>query len=505
MSPELEWVAATVASPGGPAVLVWYEPATDLIIDTRVIDPSLPGLAEWFTYATEQPNAGEPRRPSRIRVADERLAAALRQIPGLEVVVGDISDARDMLAELGAEVAQLELEPELPLEVWVRFFAAAAAFYRAHPWDAIPSDAWIQVDCERLGITEGALTVVGQHGTAYGLTLLRSVEDAALWIEAGERRERGEPATFPHQFFMLGFNDEDELDPDEVAAIASKGWDVVNRAAYPSVTVLDEELDGRLPTVDEMTGIIAVLEAVTALVGDEPDLADAWDGEPIEWQGELQGGRVRLAAPLEMEDDSLMSRLAAREDVPDDVLAAAEMLVEFAAAYHSAAFETIRAGELEALLLETIPAQLAIESNEAPRILRAARELLDVAGNAAARAIVDAALEQRMVRELENPQNFSTGKQLVMAGIAAGYDMSTEQGVTEFVEAFARAQRPPRASKSKGSAKAKAKISAKAKPKASAKAKAKAKPEASAKVKAKPTAGTKSKARKTPGAKARKR
>ena len=463
----LEWIAAVVGSPNGPAVLAWYEPATDLVIDIRVTDAVFTGAADLFEQATLDPKAGEPRRPARVRVADERLAAELRGVPGLEVVVGDISEAREMLESLGAYVAEMTLEPEVAAETWARLFAAAAAVYRARPWNAIPADSWLEVACDRLGITAGALTVVGQFGESYGFMLCRTVEDAALWLEAGMRRERGEPATFPRQFFMLGYNERAEMDPEDLAEISRLGWELAGPDAYPSLTVLDDTATGRLPTSDEIEGITAIMEGLVAM------LADAWDGYPIEWQS--ADGRVRFAAPLDIGEPS------EDRDMLDDVL------VEFADVYHGATFDTITAAQLEALLLETIPAQLAVEYDEAPHILAATRTLL---GDSPLAAMLDAAFEKRLARALDDDSKFTPGKQLVMAGIAAGFDMSTEEGVEEFVEAFAREHltrtgKPKRTPTSQRKARARAKAAAK--PKAKAKATSKPKAKVKPKAKAKPT------------------
>jgi len=544
-----EWIAAVVESPAfaaedgesfRPAILVWFEPETGAVIDIHVTRPGLADAPALFTRATEQPKEGPPRRPARVRVADPVLADALRgRIGEVEVVEGDIAEAREALQSLAEFMSRMESEPEIEPAAWARMFRAAAALYRARPWDTIPADEWIGVECEQLGISRGALTVVGQQGESHGFLLCRTVEDAVAWLTAGERRQRGEPAAFPSQFFMFGYDDRRELDPVDVEEVERHGWEIAGPAAYPSLTVLDQDTEGRLPTADELAGVTAVVESLCEMLDDEPHLADAWNGEPVDWEGGAAGARVRLVAPLELppapthpEDASieilgedgqvdevrldryrsaLMTRLAAREEITEEVLAAAEMLVEFAAQYHGVTFGKITADQLQALLLETIPAQLAVESDEAGRIVAAARELMRFAGEElgsaaapACLALLDDAFEQRLARELANAANFGTGKQLVMAGIAAGFDMSTEEGVADFVQTFASSQRPQRRAakpKAKTNAKAKAKPAAKAKPKAkpAAKAKAKAKPTAKAKPKAKPTA--KAKPRKPPGRK----
>jgi hypothetical protein len=492
--PGLEWIGVVVDSPaGGRPVLVWYEPSTDKVIDIRVTEPGLREAPGLFVRATQHPAVGEPRIPARIRVADPVLARILDpHLIGVEVVVGDISEARDMVASLNEHMIRNEpVMAEVAPEVYARLFRAAAALYRAKPWAVLPADEWIAVDCEALGIAGGALSVVGQRGESHGFTLCRTLEDATTWLDAGERRVLGKPYVYPDEFFMFSYSERRELDPEDVAEVKRQRWEVASPAAYPSLTVVDHG-EGRLPTASEIAGVSTMIEGLTAMLRDEPDLETAWDLDPVEWEGEVDGTRVRFAAPLEVSeppadpgdasldildehgriDDlrfdryqtALMMRLAARDEIPDEVLAAAEMLVAFAAQFHGATFGKITSRELEALLLETVPAQLAVEADEAGRIVAAARELMRFAGDelgsptaTGALAMLDGSFEQKLARELANPANYGPSKQLVMAGIAAGFDMSTEQGVAEFVEAFARAQKKPKKAKPKAKAKAKPK------------------------------------------------
>jgi hypothetical protein len=521
----VEWIVAVVESPVPaaedgetfhPVALVWYEPETDKVIDIQLTKPGLVDAPALFTRVTEAPKEGPPRTPDRVRVADPVLAAALTgRIGDVEVVVGDISEAREAVQSLAEYMSRMEATLEVDVEAWSRLFRAAAAFYRARPWDTIPGDEWIGVACERLGISEGALTVVGQLGQSHGVALCRTVGDAVQWLAAAQSAEQGEPAPLPSEFYMLGYDDRQDLSEEDLELVTSHGWEVAAPDAYPSLTVLGEDQDARSPTGDELIGMAAILEALVAMVTDEGE----WDGEPIEWQGEVGGTRVRLVAPLELpsapvdpadasldilgadgqidEDlferyrNALMTRLSAREEIPDEVLAPAEMLVEFAAQFHGLTFPRITVDELETLLLETIPSRLAVGAEEAGRIVAGARELMRFVGDelgsvAAPQALVllDGAFEKELERELANESNYDRGKQLVMAGIAAGFDMSSEDGVADFVRAFAEAQKPekPKAkAKPKTKAKAKPKATAKAKPKATAKA-----PKAKATAKAKP-------------------
>jgi hypothetical protein len=230
-----------------------------------------------------------------------------------------------------------------------------------------------------------------------------------------------------------------------------------------------------------------VMEAVCGLLHDVPDLAAAFGGDPIEWHGELSGTPVRLIVPMDMpvvpgSPEDLIEKLSERDDVSDDLLSVAEMLVEFAAQYHGAWFGSMSPEDLEELLLETLPAQLAVDADEAPVILAAARELLKISDGQAACVALLESIEPRLVAALGDPSKYGIGKQVVMAGIAEGYDMSSEQGVEDFVRTFAaRAATKPSKSKSKAKKRAQRKPAVKAKAKAKP---TKAKPKLKAKTKA---------------------
>ena len=331
-----------------------YEPETDLVVDIHLTSRALSDAPELFERVAEQPKAGPPRRPRRVRVADPVLADALRgRIGEVEVVVGDISAAQEALVSLAQHIAEHDEATDIAPDAWARHFAAAARLYRAAPWKVIPTDTWLAVECEQLGISAGALTVVGQAGESLGFALCRTADDAIAWLDAGERRERGEPVELP-LCYMLGFDHEAEIDPDDLAEIANQRWEIAGPSAVPRLTVVEGDGEGRLPTRDELAGVTAIIEALCTLVEDEPDLDEAWEGEPVEIEVDVDGRRVRLAAPLELPvavRAAVMTRLAAREEIPDEVLAAAEMLVEFAGQYHGTSFSRIGTDGLRALLL----------------------------------------------------------------------------------------------------------------------------------------------------------
>ncbi|MBA3741018.1 MAG: hypothetical protein H0W98_07750, partial [Chloroflexi bacterium] len=80
----LEWVGAKVTlpvyitegEPYRPQAIIWLELPSDLVIRWTLIDPTkpAPSFADTLRAAMRSPLAGPPRRPARIRVADQALA-----------------------------------------------------------------------------------------------------------------------------------------------------------------------------------------------------------------------------------------------------------------------------------------------------------------------------------------------------------------------------------------------------------------------------------------------
>lgn len=79
----------------------------------------------------------------------------------------------------------------------------------------------------------------------------------------------------------------------------------------------------------------------------------------------------------------------------------------------------------------------------------AARELGTYAANwSATTALPDDAVDL-LAAELADPENFAPAKAFFMQGVAAGYDMRTQEGVDGWTRAHNRAARPRTAPKPK--------------------------------------------------------
>jgi hypothetical protein len=233
-----------------------------------------------------------------------------------------------------------------------------------------------------------------------------------------------------------------------LAEIEQHGFRVAGADAYPSGMVVDRDLVGRPLTQAELAGVTAILDALTQL-STVPELAAAWTGGPAV---SVRGPSVVLTAPLaELADriadkgplqrkaGALLDGLADKVSDPE-TLAWASMLTEYAIEAHDALVHELSPAELQTIVLVRIPAEVTCAPDQAPVAIAALRALLEHAAQssepARARQLlqglpkdVAAQLEQR----LADPTAFGPEKALVMAGTWAGFDMSTEEGVDEFL------------------------------------------------------------------------
>ena len=519
-----EWIGALVdlpsyvtgeGQPYRPTAVLWIEVETDLIVGSELVRPdeALARAVAAFETATRAPLIGKPRVPRQLRVADEALADALGGAirDDIEIVVGPIPEideaVRLMMEQLSRDGDEDAGEfsyfgDSVTAEDLEWFFRCSARLYRSQPWVTIPTDELVGVSCELLGVTEGSLAVVGQQGESFGFTMVRSPEDVVALSEAAARHQRGEEAgAFPPSI-MLSYDRADALPPSMRAEIEKYGWELAGPVAYPSAMLIDSDLVSRSLTRTELMGVTAIIEALAELVETEPDFAEVWqEGEPMTWSRRIPspGGEVvvELSAPqyltVEQEGDAdgpiiddegvlddeifedyrdeLMAQFAESPEARgnEGMIAVAEMLIEHAARYQLTTITRITPAELRELLFETLPRHVSVDSDAAPEIIDSLRALLEFAARAMDSASARECLEslpadvvKQLARELDNESKFGTAKSLVMAGIKAGYDLSTPEGVNAWIEVVNQ-QAAPRAKTAGSKTKKKKKSAPKAK------------------------------------------
>ncbi|HVV86524.1 MAG TPA: hypothetical protein VHE35_25880, partial [Kofleriaceae bacterium] len=328
---DREWIGGIVSLPAfvtgegrpyQPQTIAWLE-VDGPVRAALAVRPgeALDRAAESLQGAIEQPMAGIPRAPARIRVASPDLAEVVRRShPAIDVVCAPTPELDDFVAEIRARAAAEDrgtpsyLAGGVPPAQLASFFAAAAAMFRARPWAAMSdAEGVLLVSVPARGIEGQVLSVFGLAGESPGLALFRDFRDYALFVDAAEAAADGEELDGPPHL-RLDFEPEATIDPALRGEVASQRWELAGREAYPWPVYA--EADGRIrpPTPHEVAVLEAIARALTIVLEDAPAIvAAAHGGEP--W------ARTVTVSTHAGELEVIVRALPADDDEPADVAA----------------------------------------------------------------------------------------------------------------------------------------------------------------------------------------
>lgn len=317
----IEWIGGITSMPAyitgegepyRPDALFWMT-EEGMILGPTLTKPGelLAKAAESLQSAIEQPEAGFPTAPNRVRTASPELADALRaRHPWIEVVCAPTPEMDEMLLFMSEEMdadgiyQQSYLSRDVTSDAVASFFRAAAQLYRAGIWKLVPDDeSLFSVTIEKLELLDAVMLVTGRNGQAPGLVLFSSPNDFEMYIQAVDSLDQGHELEMPSRF-VFTFERGAELEPDLRREISRYEWEVAAANAYPWLAAIDEELVARPPTVCEITMAEAIALALTKIPVNKREFQDAWKrGEPVTrtyvvntHRGEVE---VTLRAPVE--------------------------------------------------------------------------------------------------------------------------------------------------------------------------------------------------------------
>jgi hypothetical protein len=235
---------------------------TDDLVLAHLMTPERPP-AEWLWEAVVQamrrPVIGEPHRPGAIEVGSTEHGEAL--LPkldraGVECVVlarlEELDSALESLAQYstgqGAPPSLLDGPGMKPSQV-ASFYAAAAEFYRRKPWQQVPSDTIIKVECDKFQSGPWYTVVMGQSGVEQGLAIyedLTALQAMIVGDASEEENTRGMSA------LSMMFSEVFDISFRDLDAAEKHGWTVAGPEAYPLVIRVNPGLAIRPPLVWEL-------------------------------------------------------------------------------------------------------------------------------------------------------------------------------------------------------------------------------------------------------------
>jgi hypothetical protein len=271
---KLEWIGGRYTFPlevqdgkdvVRPGVILWMEMPDRVLVGSRAFDPRTPApLVETLDEAMLRPNEGPSRRPFRIRVPEEAMAAELRRaFRGIPIVVAPVSELDEIFDAL-SDAAKREANPSYlrggatPAVVG-EFFAAAIALFRSAPWRRINERQLVRVDIPAFDINNACLSVIGGAGETFGLLLFRSIDDFHSFAMrlTPDIDDAGDDAVVR----SVSFDRKKDLPPSLTREIREHGWPVAGSKAYPTLICLDGAMNPLEATEVDFRIVTAVTRA----------------------------------------------------------------------------------------------------------------------------------------------------------------------------------------------------------------------------------------------------
>ncbi|MFH1278122.1 MAG: SEC-C metal-binding domain-containing protein [Candidatus Eisenbacteria bacterium] len=256
-----EWVGGRFAAPffvteGGPyrpEIVLWLELPEGFIVGVSLGDPKAPEVpfAETLRQAMNAPAAGRPRRPRRVRVENEELAAELREaFPEIPVTTAPTPELAEVMEDFarfgpgaGEEKASYFEGGRVSPEAVQDLFRAGRALHALAPWKSAEDHQVLRVDIPALDVHGWCLSIIGALGESRGVLLFPSLQAYEAFGHMGESPlpEEG-PFDIGSSVLSLTFERGADLPEGMRREAARHGWKVAGPDAYP--TVERRERDG---------------------------------------------------------------------------------------------------------------------------------------------------------------------------------------------------------------------------------------------------------------------
>lgn len=323
-SPTTEWIGGRIRSPfyitGGkpyrPELIIWLEMPDDLIVAFAIEDPrEAPlSLGDSLIEAMRKPLIGQPRKPTRIRVADAAAAREIkRALPTAEIVIAPTPEL-DQVARLTAQskpTGKGVPDPSyfghdgIPIGRIESFFSAAEIIWQMAPWSKAGDNQILRFDIPRLDIVGACLSIIGALGECRGFIIFPSLVAYESFHEAAQAFDAdADEYDLGTATLHLDFEAGADLPPSMLREVITHGWPVANSLAYPNIYHRDRDGMLRLLTEEDVRIITACASALATFfvkydylfaqeTAPEPVCESFYDEDHLE---------VRITAPYEAGD-----------------------------------------------------------------------------------------------------------------------------------------------------------------------------------------------------------
>ncbi len=255
-----EWVVGRLTSPfyiieNGP-----HRPEMDLclelpegiVVGFDVLDPGGPRqpFAETLKKIMESPMAGPPRRPARIRVADDQLAAEIcEEMPDIDIDVAPTPELDEIIMHMKdnmpeedpADMSYFE-KGTIPPDTIGFLFEAAEMLYNTAPWNSVYDSDIFRLDIPELGVEGACLSVIGAVEDITGFMIFPSYRGYQNFRKlAKEGIPPDGPVDMGTELLSLNYVPGADLPESMRKETARHNWPVAGPDAYPRVTNLESD------------------------------------------------------------------------------------------------------------------------------------------------------------------------------------------------------------------------------------------------------------------------
>ncbi len=119
------------------------------------------------------------------------------------------------------------------------------------------------------------------------------------------------------------------------------------------------------------------------------------------------------------------------------------MLLDYGIDYLGVTPPQMTSDSLREILFEIFPRKVTADANEAPAVIRELQAFwqflqreFHLENAAACLKVLNDRAARRLKEEMNNPANFGMAKSLMMMGLERGFDMTTEEGINEWVNTY---------------------------------------------------------------------
>ena len=310
-----------------PEVDLWLELPRDVVVGSQIANPrNGVSFGDGLKAVMKQPTEGSPRRPARIRVAEERLADAVRGVVGgdVAVVVAPVPELDAAFAELAGVIGAPAPVPTylgggaIPPAVVADLFAAASILFRIAPWRRVAEEQILRVDIPSIAIDGACLSIIGGADESFGLLLFRSLDayDAfAAGPPAPGKKPRAAAAVRETALLSLSFDRKKDLPPEMLEEIKQHRWEVAGAKAYPVVFAIDADAEPMAMTERDVRILTACTLAFLAFFARHRDLFE--DDLPEQTSESFSGDDdmvVTLTAPYGADEHFDVERFFAPDE-----------------------------------------------------------------------------------------------------------------------------------------------------------------------------------------------